>query len=144
MLTGQYQRSLDSKIRVTLPAAQRKQLGDVVILLRRQDALYGYSPEAYEDWIASLNLNPRNRDDVTALRMLNAAATTVDIDSAGRVALGKIDESDPQAREKLQLDRDVTIVGNGDHFEIWNTNKWNSLFSADDRVATLEDLIFGA
>ena len=61
-----------------------------------------------------------------------------------RVALGKIDESDPQAREKLQLDRDVTIVGNGDHFEIWNTNKWNSLFSADDRVATLEDLIFGA
>ncbi|MBF0991055.1 MAG: division/cell wall cluster transcriptional repressor MraZ, partial [Atopobium sp.] len=36
------------------------------------------------------------------------------------------------------------IVGNGDHFEIWNTNKWNSLFSADDRVATLEDLIFGA
>ena len=144
MLTGQYQRSLDSKIRVTLPAPQRKQLGDVVILLRRQDALYGYSPEAYEAWIASLNLNPRNRDDVTALRMLNAAATTVDIDSAGRVALGKIDESDPQAREKLQLDRDVTIVGNGDHFEIWNTNKWNSLFSADDRVATLEDLIFGA
>ena len=91
-------------------------------MLRRQDALYGYSPEAYEAWIASLNLNPRNRDDVTALRMLNAAATTVDIDSAGRVALGKIDESDPQAREKLQLDRDVTIVGNGDHFEIWNTN----------------------
>lgn len=83
MLTGQYQRSLDSKIRVTLPAPQRKQLGDVVILLRRQDALYGYSPEAYEAWIASLNLNPRNRDDVTALRMLNAAATTVDIDSAG-------------------------------------------------------------
>ena len=81
MLTGQYQRSLDSKIRVTLPAPQRKQLGDVVILLRRQDALYGYSPEAYEAWIASLNLNPRNRDDVTALRMLNAAATTVDIDS---------------------------------------------------------------
>ena len=40
MLTGQYQRSLDSKIRVTLPAPQRKQLGDVVILRRRQDALY--------------------------------------------------------------------------------------------------------
>ena len=73
MLTGQYQRSLDSKIRVTLPAPQRKQLGDVVILLRRQDALYGYSPEAYEAWLASLNLNPRNRDDATALRMLNAA-----------------------------------------------------------------------
>lgn len=103
MLTGQYQRSLDSKIRVTLPAPQRKQLGDVVILLRRQDALYGYSPEAYEAWIASLNLNPRNRDDVTALRMLNAAATTVDIDSAGRVALGKIDESDPQARRSSSL-----------------------------------------
>ncbi len=49
----------------------------------------------------------------------------------------------PIHRLGAQLDRDVTIVGNGDA-EIWNTNRWNSLFSADDRVATLEDLIFGA
>ena len=49
MLTGQYQRSLDSKIRVTLPATQRKELGDSVVLIRRENALHGYSPEACKD-----------------------------------------------------------------------------------------------
>ena len=68
MLTGQYQRSLDSKIRVTLPATQRKE---------------------------------------------------------------------------LSLKRDVTIVGNGDHIEIWDTKKWDDYFNADSGVEALENLIFG-
>ena len=48
MLTGQYQRSLDSKSRVTLPAILRKQFGELVQLIPRKDALYGYTPEAFD------------------------------------------------------------------------------------------------
>ena len=44
MLTGQYQRSLDSKSRVTLPAILRKQFGELVQLIPRKDSLYGYTP----------------------------------------------------------------------------------------------------
>lgn len=90
MLTGQYQRSLDSKSRVTLPAILRKQFGELVQLIPRKDALYGYTPEAFEAWVNSLNLDPRSRNDAETLLRLNAMATTVEIDSAGRVALGKI------------------------------------------------------
>ena len=87
MLTGQYQRSLDSKSRVTLPAILRKQFGELVQLIPRKDALYGYTPEAFEAWVNSLNLDPRSRNDAETLLRLNAMATTVEIDSAGRVAL---------------------------------------------------------
>ena len=83
MLTGQYQRSLDSKIRVTLPATQRKELGDSIVLIRRENALHGYSPEAYEAFVASIPMEGKDRRQVDrALRSLNARATTVDIDSA--------------------------------------------------------------
>ncbi len=91
--------------------------------------------------IASLNLNSKGTA-TTFQHLKNAAATTVDIDSAGRVALGKIDESDPQARRSSSLTV-TSPFGNGDHFEIWNTKQVEQP-SADDRVRTTEDLIFGA
>lgn len=94
--------------------------------------------------MASIPMEGKDRRQVDrALRSLNARATTVDIDSAGRVALGKIDESDPNARKELSLKRDVTIVGNGDHIEIWDTKKWDDYFNADSGVEALENLIFG-
>lgn len=144
MLTGQYQRSLDSKARLTLPAPHRKGIGaDSVVLMRRKDALYGYSQEAFEAWIDSLELNPRKKEDMEMFRLITAGATTVDIDSAGRIALGKIDETDPQGRTKLQLEGNVMVVGAGDHFEIWNQEKWTELFCQDDPADRLEALLFG-
>lgn len=143
MLTGQYQRSLDSKSRVTLPAILRKQFGELVQLIPRKDALYGYTPEAFEAWVNSLNLDPRSRNDAETLLRLNAMATTVEIDSAGRVALGKIDETTRGQRQRLGLDGDLMIVGAGDHFEIWNVDRWNEKFASDDAVDRLESLLFG-
>ena len=105
MLTGQYQRSLDSKSRVTLPAILRKQFGEFVQLIPRKDALYGYTPESFEAWVNSLNLDPRSRNDAETLLRLNAMATTVEIDSAGRVALGKIDETTRGQRQRLAIAR---------------------------------------
>ncbi len=142
MLTGQYQRSLDSKSRVTLPAILRKQFDEMVQFVPRKDALYGYAPEAFEAWVSSLNLNPRSRDDAETLLRLNSMAATVEIDSAGRVALGKIDETARGQRARLGLDGDLMIVGAGDHFEIWNAEKWNEKFNADDAVDRLESLLF--
>ena len=143
MLTGQYQRSLDSKSRVTLPAILRKQFGEFVQLIPRKDALYGYTPESFEAWVNSLNLDPRSRTDAETLLRLNAMATTVEIDSAGRVALGKIDETTRGQRQRLGLDGDLMIVGAGDHFEIWNADRWNEKFASDDAVDRLESLLFG-
>lgn len=143
MLTGQYQRSMDSKLRVTLPAVLRRQLGEVVQLIPRKDALYGYTPESFEGFVDGLGLNPRKRDDAETLRLLSSMATTVEVDSAGRVALGKIDESARGHRERLGLDGDLMVIGAGDHFEIWAAERWNERYGESDAVDRLESLIFG-
>ena len=70
--------------------------------------------------------------------MLTGNTVTVDIDSAGRVALGKIDAA---ARARLGIQKDVTVVGVGDHFEVWDTAQWEA-----EQAAFAEDidaLIYG-
>lgn len=131
-LTGSKQYNLDAKARLTLPSTYRKYFADRVCLIPLKEALYGFTPEGFEGWVSSFfdrdgkSFNPRNRKDVALRRMLTGSTVTVDIDSAGRIALGKLDATDPTARERLGLSKDVTVVGVGDHFEVWNTARWQA------------------
>lgn len=136
MLAGSYPMSVDAKARVTLPAVFRKQLVDgdkkTIYLVPLNGCVNGFTPERFEEYVNGLfeygdnHFDPRNRDDVRLKRGLWARAVEVDIDSAGRVALGKLDASKAGTREKLGLLDDVTVVGAGDHFEVWNTEQWNA------------------
>ncbi|MBM6774968.1 division/cell wall cluster transcriptional repressor MraZ [Olsenella profusa] len=137
MLAGSYPMSVDSKARVTLPAVFRKQLveGDrkTIYLLPLKECVNGFTPAGLEKFIDGLfiengenRFDPRSRKDVQLKTRLWASAVEVDIDSAGRVALGKLDGAKPGTRERLGLTADVTVVGAGDHFEVWNTDEWNA------------------
>lgn len=145
-LTGAKNTTVDAKQRVTLPADLRKQLGPTVHLIRQRDALYGFAPAEYEAWVDSFfnhdggSFNPRNRKDVQLRTMLAGHTLTVDIDSAGRLALGKLDATDPSARSALGLEREVTIVGAIDHFEVWNTERWHA--EQENYVDALDALMF--
>ena len=92
----------------------------------------GFTPEGFEAYVDGLfeygdnHFDPRSRDDVRLRTGLWARAVEVDIDSAGRVALGKLDVAKPGMREKLGLTDAVTVVGAGDHFEVWNTETWTA------------------
>lgn len=140
-LTGTYTMSLDAKTRLTLPAAHRKELGKTVCLAPIDGRVCGFTPEGYEAYVDGLfeygdhHFDPRSRDDVRLKGYLTSLAETVDIDSAGRVALGKLDGAHPGRLESLGLSGDVTVVGTGDHFEIWNSEKW-----AAEQQAVEEDL----
>ena len=137
MLAGSYPMSVDAKARVTLPAVFRKQLveGDrkTIYLLPLKECVNGFTPEGLERFIDGLfvergenTFDPRSRKDVQLKTRLWASAVEVDIDSAGRVALGKLDTAKAGTRERLGLTDDVTVVGAGDHFEVWNTEQWNA------------------
>ena len=136
MLAGSYPMSVDSKARVTLPAVFRKQLVDgdkkTIYLVPLNGCVNGFTPEGFEAYVDGLfeygdhHFDPRSRDDVRLKRGLWARAVEVDIDSAGRVALGKLDVAKAGTRERLGLTADVTVVGAGDHFEVWNTEEWNA------------------
>ena len=57
------------------------------------------------------------------------------------MALGKLDASKPGTREKYGLTGDVTVIGADDHFEVWNTERWNEQQEAIDDE--LDELLFG-
>ena len=114
MLAGSYPMSVDAKARVTLPAVFRKQLVDgdkkTIYLLPMKECVNGFTPAGLEQFIDGLfiergenRFDPRSRRDVQLKTRLWASAVEVDIDSAGRVALGKLDGTKPGTRERLGL-----------------------------------------
>ncbi len=139
ILTGTYERNLDAKGRLSLPAAIRKDLGDNVRVLPAPDveALYVFSENDYEAWVLSLfekrgGFDPRNPEDIELRRQLNAMATPMDIDSAARIGLSDA------LRKKKHLSREVTVVGNSDHLEIWDRETWNQRqAAAEDKLMSL-------
>jgi DNA-binding transcriptional regulator/RsmH inhibitor MraZ len=72
-------------------------------------------------------------------RGLTASAQTIELDSAGRVALGKLGT---KILSHLGFGHEVTVIGADDHFEIWDAQKWeaeNASFEED-----FFGLMFGA
>jgi MraZ protein len=125
-LTGAKQHRLDAKARLTLPAEFRKDFQDKVLLIPMSETLYGFTPESHREWMTSVfpdGINPRDKAQQQLARILNSSTVTLDIDSAGRIALGKVPQ---KVRDKFQLTDEITIVGNGDHFELWNTQVWDA------------------
>ncbi|HHJ99257.1 MAG TPA: division/cell wall cluster transcriptional repressor MraZ, partial [Actinobacteria bacterium] len=47
-----------------------------------------------------------------------AGAKEDDLDSAGRISIPA------NLREYAKLERDVTVIGNGDRIEIWDSSAW--------------------
>lgn len=126
-LTGSKTVSVDAQGRITLPAEYRddfKEAGNKVCLIHVKGALWGFTPEGHKEWVESCfpeGFNPRSKKDKLLRLGLNAKTVTVDIDKAGRVALGKIAASD---LEKLALGREAVVVGDADHFAVYNTEAW--------------------
>jgi MraZ protein len=125
-LTGAKQHRLDAKGRLTLPAEYRKDFQEQIFLVPLPDALCGFTSESYGAWLASMfpnGLNPRDKKEQAISRYLHSNTVTIDIDSASRIALGKVPM---KTREQFGLAGvdEITIVGNGDHLEFWNTEQW--------------------
>ena len=84
--------------------------------------------------------DPRSRADARLERGLRGSAVTVELDSAGRIALGKLDVAKPGRREALGLVGEVMVIGNGDHFEVWNAETWRKEQAALE--SDLDSLLF--
>ncbi len=137
MLAGAYSMSVDAKGRVTLPSKYRKELlgedDHTVMLVPYDGCLNCFTVEGFKVWLNGLfktnenGFNARDRKDAQLKRFLLGTSQEVEIDSAGRVALGKVDQPTYKITEKLGLAGNVTVVGADDHLEVWNTDKWNEM-----------------
>lgn len=134
-LTGTYERNLDAKGRLSLPAPVKESINGAVRVFPalEVDALYVFTDENYEKYLDGLfekkgGFDPRDEEDQELRRQLNAMATPMEVDAASRIGLTE------QLRAEGKLGREVTVVGNTDHLEIWDRKTWEARQAATPRA----------
>lgn len=119
---GEYQVSFTAPGRIVLPKKLRELLkGNTCIVTKGFDAcLAGYDKEDWEKRAKSLlEVSLLDKDLIEKRRFLFSSTVYLEIDEQGRFVLPR------GLLEYGGLDVRVTIVGVGDHFEIWNPERWS-------------------
>ena len=137
MLMGQYEHSIDPKNRINFPAKFREQLGENFILtVGLDECIAVYSAEEWDKLEQKINQLPMSRGR-SVKRYFFSNAVTVEPDKQGRILLPA------ELRSYAGLEKDVTIIGNRNHAEIWATDVWNARRAAvsnEQRAARLRSL----
>ena len=138
-MTGGHQHTLDAKGRLFIPAKLREELGNIFfVTISPEKCLSAYSSESWENLSDKVNAMPYR--DQRKMRPLFAYATKCELDSQGRILLPQM------LREFAGLTKNVTVVGNNNHAEIWDTERWNDVFSEEgtpeNLMAVMEELLF--
>lgn len=118
---GQFQYQMDAKGRVALPAAFREEAdGDRFVLLQWEEPYLSLYPEAAwrEKQQALVEFRRSGSDAARYVRQLLSMATDVTPDKQGRILV-------PQwLQEAASLDRAVLFLGNIDHVELWQPERY--------------------
>ena len=136
MLMGEFEHTLDTKGRISMPAKLRKDMGDTFILTKGLDGcLFAFSQEEwlnFETKLKSLPLSDQNARNF--VRFFLAGATECEIDKQGRFLIpGNL-------RQAATLEKEAVIIGVGTRLEIWNKSTWKSQdeeISADEIAKNL-------
>lgn len=134
MLSGEYSHNLDAKGRVILPSKLREEIGDSFYVTRGfEGCLAIYSSAEFEKLGAAIQALPGNMKEVRKLqRIIITGAHQCEIDKQGRFVVP------PTLREFASLEKELVIVGNGSHAEIWDSAKWNEYLYGEDSISLEE------
>lgn len=121
---GRYQHTVDAKGRVFVPAKFRDKLGGEFIAAAVLDHCVSlYSAEEWDRLMAGVNAMPVSQmRDVQ--RYLSSNAVSVEVDAQGRILLPK------HLVAYGLLEKEVTVIGAGNHAEIWNAARLSERESA--------------
>lgn len=126
MFQGATALSLDVKGRLAIPARHRETLaaasgGQLVLTAHPHRCLLLYPAQAWEPIrdkvLAASSLNLQS---AAIKRLLVGNAREESLDSAGRLLVS------PELRQFAQFEKQVWLVGQGSHFEIWSDAGWLS------------------
>ncbi len=136
-LMGTYNHTMDAKGRMAFPTKLRDQLGaGFVITIGLEGCLYAYSLEEWENFTEKLK-TLSGALAKQAMRRYAANAVVADADKQGRILI-------PQnLREHAGLSHDITVIGNLNRAEIWDTARYeenNSKFSDEELAEALDSL----
>ena len=117
---GEFPHTLDDKGRLVLPAKHRAIFEEgAVIAAGQAKCLAVYTPKEWEFVVERTKEMARNGGDgMIVARTIFALASPVVPDKQWRVSI-------PQSlREHAGLDREVVVIGNVTHIEIWDKELW--------------------
>lgn len=122
MFIGEYQHSVDSKRRLSLPAKFRKGLGKKVVVTRGFDnCLVVYSESKWKMVMEELKKISSNRAEGRMFsRFILGGAVEIELDKLGRVLVPDY------LKNYAGLKKDVIVCGLSDKLEIWDIDKWNN------------------
>ena len=139
MFLGVSTLNLDAKGRMAIPAKHRDALVDccasrvVVTINPREHCLWLYPENEWRDIARKLSRLPTlKRQNLVLQRLLLGHASQLEMDAQGRILLS------PELREYAGLGKKVSLVGQGQKFEIWDEAAWNG--SREGWLAEANDL----
>ncbi|MBA2316392.1 MAG: division/cell wall cluster transcriptional repressor MraZ [Euzebyales bacterium] len=121
MFVGEYQHTLDPKGRVILPSAFRDELTDgVVMTVGLDNSVAVHSPPHWEQVVQQLRaLRTTAARERRFVRMMMASAHPQQLDRQGRLSVPA------RLRTYAGLTKDVAVVGNDEHLELWDATRWS-------------------
>ena len=126
MFRGANNVTLDAKGRLAVPTRYREQLtersnGRLIATVDRSDrCLLIYSLPEWEEIELKLRRLPTLNKAVRRLqRLMIGHAADIELDASGRILIP------PNLREYAGLAKDAVLVGQGNHFELWDEAHWN-------------------
>jgi MraZ protein len=122
MFFGSFAHTLDEKGRLMIPRKMREELGYKVYIMQGFDGSLSVYTEGkfllLSEEFAKLPFNQRKNRDY--LRAQFATTYEMEVDKLGRVQI-------PTALlKKFNISRNVTVLGMGDHIEIWDSAKYEA------------------
>ncbi len=125
MFRGRFEYALDDKGRIKIPSKfkdilYKKSLKTLVLTIF-DDCIYAYPQDVWEELEKkAVNLPLTNKSARRFKRMFFASAQDVNIDSQGRILIP------PVLRNDSAIAKDVVILGNLDHIELWSKDSWEN------------------
>ena len=138
MFQGAAALNLDAKGRMAVPARHREALlasgeGRLVVTAHPHRCLLLYPQSAWEPIRAQILAAPSLQvESAMVRRLLVGFAEEVELDGAGRLLIS------PSLRQYAGLEKEIWLIGQGRHFEIWSDAGWKAqqeaIFSVGDKL----------
>ena len=133
---SEYNHTIDAKGRLIIPVKYRDGLGETFVVTRGIDGcLFFYTENEWQAIMNKLNeLRMTNKKAREFTRFLLGGATEVELDSQGRILVPAF------LREYADLEKEVILIGMGNHIEVWSKVKYEQVMSDTNIEEIAEEL----
>jgi len=142
---GDYKVKLDTKGRLSLPAAFKRQIREGVqegFVLKRDVfekclILYPMGEWERQNKIIRSKTNPYNQEHARFLRMFYSGTAEVSLDASNRILIPK------RLLEYAEITTEVVMAGQSGKIEIWTSEKYTGVSEADNEFTSMAERILG-